>query len=104
MLGANEVHVERIIPQKIATKKAKDEFGDWITYLGKDAESQHGKYVSRIGNLTIVAGILNIGASNNPFIRKRKRMRNRAFSSRRNWRQSVLVQIRAGRFSVKGSS
>ena len=72
VLGANEVHVEHIIPQKITTKKAKDEFGDWITYLGKDAESQHGKYVSRIGNLTIVSGILNIGASNNPFIRKKK--------------------------------
>src|SRR5690606_27763575 len=27
--GTDLVHVEHIIPQKIKTKKAKDEFGDW---------------------------------------------------------------------------
>ena len=52
-LGADDVHVEHIIPQKIKTKKAEDEFGDWVTYLGDKAEAQHPKYVSRIGNLTI---------------------------------------------------
>ena len=70
MLGAADVHVEHIIPQKIKTKKAKEEFGDWVTYLGDKAESQHPKYVARIGNLTLFAGALNISASNNPFAMK----------------------------------
>ncbi len=71
VLGAADVHVEHIIPQKIKTKKAKDEFGDWVVYLGEKAELYHPRYVSRIGNLTIFAGTLNIGASNNPFHKKR---------------------------------
>lgn len=72
VLGAADVHVEHIIPQKIKTKKAKDEFGDWVSYLGDKAESQHPKYVARIGNLTLFAGALNISASNNPFGMKKK--------------------------------
>jgi len=72
VLGAEDVHVEHIIPQKIKTKKAKDEFGDWVSYLGDKAEAQHPKYVSRIGNLTIFSGTLNIGASNNPFLKKKQ--------------------------------
>ena len=72
VLGAENVHVEHIIPQKIKTKKAKEEFGDWVEYLGDKAELRHQKYVSRIGNLTIFAGALNIGASNNPFHKKRQ--------------------------------
>ena len=32
---------------------------------------KHPRYVSRIGNLTIFAGELNIGASNNPFAKKK---------------------------------
>lgn len=71
VLGAADVHVEHIIPQKIKTRKAIDEFGDWVTYLGDKAEVLHPKYVSRIGNLTIFAGALNIGASNNPFLKKK---------------------------------
>jgi hypothetical protein len=67
VLGAADVHVEHIIPQKIKTKKAKEEFGDWVRHLGDKAESQHPKYVARIGNLTLFAGALNISASNNPF-------------------------------------
>lgn len=72
VLGAADVHVEHIIPQKIKTKKAKEEFGDWVTYLGDKAESQHPKYVARIGNLTLFAGALNICASNNPFGMKKQ--------------------------------
>jgi hypothetical protein len=72
VLGAGDVHVEHIIPQKIKTKRAKDEYGDWIGYLGDKAETLHPKYVSRIGNLTIFSGTLNIGASNNPFSKKKK--------------------------------
>lgn len=72
VLGAEDVHVEHIVPQKIKTKKAKEEFGDWVAYLGDKAELHHPRYVSRIGNLTIFAGALNIGASNNPFHKKRQ--------------------------------
>lgn len=72
VLGAEDVHVEHIIPQKIKTKKAKEDFGDWVTYLGEKAESLHQKYVARIGNLTIFSGALNIGASNNPFRKKKQ--------------------------------
>ncbi len=71
VLGSDDVHVEHIMPQKIKTKKAKDEYGDWVAYLGNHAESAHSKYVDRIGNLTLFAGPLNIGASNNPFGRKK---------------------------------
>lgn len=72
VLGAADVHVEHIIPQKIKTKKAKEEFGDWVDYLGPKAEAMHPSYVARIGNLTLFAGALNIGASNNPFHKKRR--------------------------------
>lgn len=43
-----------------------------MTYLGKGAEERHPNYVERIGNLTLFSGSLNIGASNNPFGRKRR--------------------------------
>ena len=69
--GPDAVHVEHIIPQKIKTKKAKDQFGDWPVYLGLKAELLHPKYVGRIGNMTLFAGALNIGASNNPYERKK---------------------------------
>ncbi|MEK7950450.1 DUF262 domain-containing protein [Luteolibacter soli] len=69
--GPDLVHVEHIIPQKIKTRRAKSEFGDWPAYLGAKYESQHPKFVSRIGNLTLFAGPLNIGASNNPYGRKK---------------------------------
>jgi hypothetical protein len=72
VLGAENVHIEHIIPQKIKTKRSKAEFGDWVTYLGEKSELRHQKYVSRIGNLTIVSGTLNIGASNNPFMKKKQ--------------------------------
>lgn len=72
VLGAADVHVEHIIPQKITTKKSRDEFGDWVTYLGPNADALHAKYVSRIGNMTLFAGSLNIVASNNPFSRKKQ--------------------------------
>lgn len=70
--GSDSVHVEHIIPQKIKTRKAREEFGDWVEYLGENAEARHPKYMPRIGNLTLFSGALNIGASNNPFHKKRK--------------------------------
>jgi hypothetical protein len=71
VLGSDDVHVEQIMPQKIKTKKAKDEYGDWVSYLGNNSEATHSRYVDRIGNLTLFAGPLNIGASNNPFWQKK---------------------------------
>lgn len=71
VLGGDDVHVEHIIPQKIKTIAAKDEFGDWVTYLGQSSEAKHQRYISRIGNLTLLAKPLNIGLSNNPFSRKK---------------------------------
>lgn len=72
---SEDVHLEHIVPQTINTKKAITEFGDWITYLGEKAIVKHKKYVSRIGNLTLLAAPLNIQASNNPFTRKKSSYR-----------------------------
>lgn len=71
VLGAEDVHVEHIIPQKIKTSRSKSIYGDWVTYLGDKADALHPRMVSRIGNLTLFAGELNIGASNNPFLAKK---------------------------------
>jgi uncharacterized protein with ParB-like and HNH nuclease domain len=70
--SGNDVHLEHIIPQTIDTKKAIREFGDWISYLGKDAKIKHKDYVDRLGNYTLLGQILNIKASNNPFLTKKK--------------------------------
>jgi hypothetical protein len=69
--GPESVHVEHIIPLRIKTKKAKEEFGDWPSYLGLGSEAKHPHFVPRIGNLTLFAGALNIGVSNNPYERKK---------------------------------
>jgi hypothetical protein len=66
-----DVHLEHIIPQTISTKKAINEYGDWIKYLGDKALVKHKKYVGRIGNLTLLAAPLNIKAYNNPFLNKK---------------------------------
>lgn len=70
--AGNDVHLEHIIPQTITTKSSKQQFGDWETYLGDNAKVKHTKYVRRIGNLTLLSGVLNIKASNNPFGKKKK--------------------------------
>ena len=75
VLDAADVHVEHVIPQKISTKRSREEFGDWKIYLGANAETQHPNFVGRIGNLTLFAGSLNIIASNNPFISKKREYR-----------------------------
>ncbi len=62
-----DVHLEHIIPQTINTKKSKKEFGDWEHYLGDGAKLNHGEFVNRIGNFTLLAQKLNIVASNDPF-------------------------------------
>lgn len=65
-----DVHLEHIIPQTINTKKSKAEFGDWELYLGEGASLNHGDFVNRIGNFTLLSQQLNIKASNDPFENK----------------------------------
>lgn len=72
LTSGGDLHLEHIIPQKITTKKSKEEFGDWELYLGNNAIDLHKQYVNRIGNLTLLAKRLNIIASNNPFESKQK--------------------------------
>lgn len=69
--SAHEVHLEHIIPQTIDTKKSKEEFGDWVTYLGDKSVVKHKKYVNYIGNMTLLGEALNIQAYNNPFAKKK---------------------------------
>jgi uncharacterized protein with ParB-like and HNH nuclease domain len=66
-----DVHLEHIVPQNINSKISKNDFGDWELYLGNNALARHKKYVNKIGNMTLLAGSLNIGASNNPFLKKK---------------------------------
>ena len=70
--SGNEVHLEHIIPKTIKTKKAQKEYGDWVSYLGDNALSKHAQYVDRIGNYTLLVQKLNIKASNNPFLAKKR--------------------------------
>lgn len=69
--SSDEVHLEHIMPQKISSIKSKKIYGDWESYLGKDYKSKHKRYVWRIGNLTLLSDELNLGASNNPFTKKK---------------------------------
>ncbi|OGG51758.1 hypothetical protein A2704_07075 [Candidatus Kaiserbacteria bacterium RIFCSPHIGHO2_01_FULL_54_36b] len=87
VLGGNDVHLEHIIPQTIKSGKAKKTFGDWIGYLGEGAEENHSRYVYRIGNLTLIAGTLNIRASNNPFASKLEAYEESAFTLNEHIRQ-----------------
>ena len=68
--GPKYVELEHIMPQTIDTKKAKEEFGDWVLYLGEDA-TLHREYLTKLGNLTMLSKKLNIKASNNPFEAKK---------------------------------
>ena len=70
--SGHDVHLEHIIPETIDTKKAKKDYGDWVSYLGNGATVKHADYVDKIGNYTLLAQELNIKASNNPFLSKKK--------------------------------
>jgi hypothetical protein len=70
--GSDDVHIEHIIPQRIYTARAIKTLGNWPEYLGNGATEHHRKHLWRIGNLTLIAGELNIGASNNPYSRKKQ--------------------------------
>jgi len=73
------VELEHIIPQTINTKKSKEEFGDWQTYLGDNSLIKHKKYVHLIGNMTLLGESLNIQAYNNPFAKKKNSYRKSSF-------------------------
>jgi len=60
----DKVHVEHIIPQTIKSTTNKKDPDGWIQYLGDRAEAKHKHNVSKIGNLSLLAGTLNITASN----------------------------------------
>lgn len=77
--SSDEVHLEHIIPQTISTKKSKEEFGDWVTYLGDKSLIKHKKYVNYIGNMTLLGEALNIQAYNNPFAKKKNSYRKSSF-------------------------
>jgi hypothetical protein len=67
----DKVHVEHIIPQTIKTTASKNDADGWVQYLGVRAEAKHKHNVSRIGNLSLLAGTLNITASNASYDRKK---------------------------------
>lgn len=77
--SSGEVELEHIIPQTISTKKSKEEFGDWETYLGDNSLVKHRKHVNLIGNMTLLGEALNIQAYNNPFAKKKNCYRKSSF-------------------------
>ena len=93
--SGNDVHLEHIIPQTIETKKARKEFGDWVSYLGKEAISKKVQYVDRIGNYTLLGQKLNLKASNNPFRSKKKEYK------KSNIRLTLEVASKYSRFRFK---
>lgn len=68
----DELELEHIIPKAADKASTKKEFGDWPSYLGDGWKAKHAKMLHRIGNMTLLADELNVVASNNPFLSKRK--------------------------------
>jgi hypothetical protein len=68
----DELELEHIIPKAADKPSTKKEFGDWPSYLGEGWKAKHSKMLHRIGNMTLLADELNVVASNNPFLSKRK--------------------------------
>lgn len=64
--NTQQVHIEHIMPQTLSD--------DWRQALGEEVE-QHQLYLNRWGNLTLLGGKLNIGASNLPFEQKKAQYR-----------------------------
>lgn len=65
--GNSKVHIEHIMPQTLNE--------EWRRVLG-DRVEEHGDFVNRWGNLTLLLFKLNIAASNSPFMRKRVEYKN----------------------------
>jgi uncharacterized protein with ParB-like and HNH nuclease domain len=67
-----ELELEHIIPKAADRASTKKDYGDWPSYLGEGWKAKHTKMLHRIGNMTLLADELNVVASNNPFLAKRK--------------------------------
>lgn len=76
LASAKDVHLEHIMPHAINSRIVKKQQGNWVEYLGNNAVTKHRRNVSKIGNLTLLAGELNIKASNNPFNNKKENYKN----------------------------
>lgn len=73
MIGnRTDVHIEHIMPRELVRKKSKETESTWKVELGSRA-SEYPMFVNRIGNLTLLGSELNITASNNPFVEKKKK-------------------------------
>ena len=68
----DELELEHIIPKAADKASTKKDFGDWPSYLGEGWKAKHTKMLHRIGNMTLLADELNVVASNNPFLAKRR--------------------------------
>ena len=68
----DELELEHIIPKAADKPSTKKDLGDWPSYLGEGWKAKHTKMLHRIGNMTLLADELNVVASNNPFLAKRK--------------------------------
>ncbi|MNY02202.1 hypothetical protein D3C86_1347670 [compost metagenome] len=68
----DDLELEHIIPKAAAKPGTKAIYGDWPSYLGEGWRVMHTKMLHRIGNMTLLADELNVVASNNPFLAKRK--------------------------------
>ncbi|ODV42748.1 hypothetical protein AWV79_24320 [Cupriavidus sp. UYMMa02A] len=68
----DDLELEHIIPKAADKASTKKDLGDWPSYLGDGWKAKHAKMLHRIGNMTLLADELNVVASNNPFLAKRK--------------------------------
>ncbi|WP_438766581.1 DUF262 domain-containing protein [Kushneria sp. TE3] len=75
------VHIEHIMPQTLSAA--------WSDELGEAAD-QHGLYVNRWGNLTLLGGKKNVSASNQTFMHK-----NEIYSSSKIAMARELTQVQA---------
>ena len=72
LANPDDLELEHIIPKAAEKPGTKATFGDWPAYLGDGWKAKHAKMLHRIGNMTLLADELNVVASNNPFLAKRK--------------------------------
>lgn len=72
LADSDDLELEHIIPKAAEKASTKKEFGDWPSYLGEGWKAKHIKMLHRIGNMALLADELNVVASNNPVLAKRK--------------------------------
>ena len=82
--------------KKLKLRRQKKSSATGSRILVKMRELQHNKFVSKIGNLTIVPGELNIGASNNPFVKKKVLTKDSAIKITQELAQLPAFQVQTG--------